>query len=291
MPAWLLWTLFAMLSWGVWAILSKLIGEALSAGQIQALSTLGLLPVLLALGLSKRLAASGSRRRGAFWALGAGVVSALGNVAYFDALRRDASASSVVALTALYPLVTVVLAMGLLREKLNRIQLAGVALSLGAMYLLNVASEEGLFSSRLVLALAPIGLWGLAGFLQKLSTNDISGELSALCFLAAFVPLAPVLLFREPLSAQPPPAVWLLAAAVGFTLALGNFAVLGAFARSGKASIIAPLAGLYPLVSVPIAILFLDELPGRREALGIALAILSVAALCCERRARSLEET
>ena len=34
MPRWLRWSLLALLSWGVWAIMSKLIGEALFASGI-----------------------------------------------------------------------------------------------------------------------------------------------------------------------------------------------------------------------------------------------------------------
>ena len=49
MPAWFIWTLAALLSWGVWAVLSKALGDALTGEQSQALSTLGLLPILLAL--------------------------------------------------------------------------------------------------------------------------------------------------------------------------------------------------------------------------------------------------
>ena len=71
--------------------------------------------------------------------------------------------------------------------------------------------------------------------------------------------------------------------ALGLFFSLGNFAILLAFASAGKASIIAPLAGLYPLVSVPIAILFLGEKIGLRETAGIALALASVAALSFEK--------
>jgi len=45
-PPSLQWTFVAMLSWGVWAVLSNLPGDAITAGQSQALSTLGLLPML-----------------------------------------------------------------------------------------------------------------------------------------------------------------------------------------------------------------------------------------------------
>ena len=69
---------------------------------------------------------------------------------------------------------------------------------------------------------------------------------------------------------------------MGFAFALGNLALLAAFARNGKASVITPLAGLYPLVSIPLAIGLLGETVGHRETLGIAVALLAVFALACE---------
>ena len=47
-------------------------------------------------------------------------------------------ASIVVPVTALFPLVTVILALTLLRERLGRAQLAGLALALVAIYLLSM---------------------------------------------------------------------------------------------------------------------------------------------------------
>ena len=142
--------------------------------------------------------------------------------------------------------------------------------------------EEGFLSTWLLYVLAPIALWGTAGYLQKVSTNHISGELSTLWFLAAFIPLGVILLAREPLPAQITATVWLLVIAQGFFLALGNYAVLAAFAVHGKASIISPLTSLYPVVSVPIALFFLGETINAREGSAIFLALLSVVALCRE---------
>jgi drug/metabolite transporter (DMT)-like permease len=208
----------------------------------------------------------------------------LGNVFYYDVLGRGGKAALIVPLTALYPLVTILLAMLLLKERLNRIQLGGVLLSLIAIYLFNVQREEGFLSKSLVYALAPIALWGTAGFLQKLSTNHISGEESAMWFLGIFIPAAVIMLLRESWPAHVTPQTWLLVTGQGFFLALGNFAILVAFASQGKASIITPLTALYPVVSVPIAILFLGEKTGARETIGIFVALASVAALSCETR-------
>src|SRR5688572_8685419 len=103
MPHWLLWSVFALASWGVWAILAKLIGDALSGAQSQSLSTLGILPVMLALGLIKRPVNAGNSRRGILSALAGGALACVGNMAYYDALNRGAKAATVVPLTALYP--------------------------------------------------------------------------------------------------------------------------------------------------------------------------------------------
>ncbi len=283
MPRWFLLTVAAVLCWGLWAVISKLIGESVTAAQSQALSTLGLIPVMLALGCSKKPTPTGNRRRGVINAFLAGALTCAGNVAYYHALGAGAKASTVVPLTALYPLVTIALAVLLLRERLNVIQLGGAALSLVAIYLFNVPSVEGVVNPWLLFALLPIGLWGVSGLLQKISTNDISGELSALWFLAAFVPVSAGLLLFQPLATTPTFKVWLLVAGLRLFFSLGNYAILLAFAQDGKASIIAPLASLYPLVSVPIAILLLGERIGPRETAGIVVALVSVATLAWEK--------
>lgn len=283
-PRWLQWSILALLSWGVWAITGKLIGDKLSGAHSQALSTIGILPIMLAMGFSKKkLTTTGNRTRGILLALAAGAVSCLGNVVYYDALSRGGKAAMIVPLTALYPVTTILLAMLLLKERFNRIQLAGVIVSLAAIYFFNVQSEnEGFFSRWLLLALVPIVLWGASGFLQKLSTNHISGELSTLWFLGAFIPFGVLFLVQEPLPTVIAAKTWWLVIGQGFFLALGNLAVLAAFANNGRASIITPLTALYPLVSLPIAIGFLGEHIGTREAIGIGLALVSVVALSYE---------
>jgi len=282
MPAWLTWTFVALLSWGVWAVMSKVLGEALTATQSQVLSTLGMLPILLPLALSKRASLRGTSRKGLLLALIGGIVSCLGNVFYYSALARGEAVATVVSLTALYPLVTILLAVLVLRERLNPVQLAGVVLSFVAIWLFNIQSDHGLLSRTLVYAVPPIVLWGLSGFLQKVATNHLSAEAATLVYLGAFVPVGMLLALREPWPVALAPRSWAIVLALGFFLALGNFAILAAFARNGKAAIITPLSSLYPIISVPIAVLLLGEHLGRREAIGIACALVSVAALSYE---------
>jgi len=174
------------------------------------------------------------------------------------------------------------LAVLLLRERLNGVQLFGLILSLVAIWLFNIQGDGGLLSRTVLFAVLPIVLWGLSGFLQKVATNHLSAETAALVYLSAFVPVGIFFAVRERWSAAISAQTWTLVLALGFFLAFGNFAVLAAFARGGKAAVIAPLGSLYPIVSVPIAVLLLREKIGPRELLGIALALASVAALSWE---------
>lgn len=283
MPRWIAWTLLTLVSWGIWAILFRQIGEALSPAHSQAISTLGVLPVLVTLALVRDAPGRGHHWRGVGLAFGSGIVSCLGNIACYEALNH-AKAATIIPLTALYPVVTVLLAVPLLKERLNLWQWIGIALSLSAIYLfINAPVESDLAANwqtnELLLPLAAIVLWGVTGLMQKAATNHISARTTAIWFLAAFVPVAGAILATDPITADVTPEAWTLSIALGFTLALGNFTLLQAFACGGKASIIAPLAGLYPLVSIPIAMVWFHERLTWREASGIVLALAAVVLL------------
>jgi drug/metabolite transporter (DMT)-like permease len=139
----------------------------------------------------------------------------------------------------------------------------------------------------LLLALAPIVLWGIALLMQKMSTDSIPGSVSAMWFLMAFLPLAALILVWRPLPSGISMRTWGLEAALGFTLGFGNLTILLAFASGGRASVIAPLSGLYPLVSIPIAIAAFGERLSGREALGIALALAAVVMLSYQSEPRA----
>src|ERR1051326_5252978 len=108
-PRWLIWTFLALFFWGIWAILAKALGDQLSPTATQIGSTFGMLPVILALGFSKKVRASTNSKSGAVLACVSGLLAVIGNIAYYEVLSSS-KASTVVPLTALYPLVTVILA-------------------------------------------------------------------------------------------------------------------------------------------------------------------------------------
>jgi len=140
-PKWLLWSLATIVLWGTWGLVSKIASGGVDAYVNQLFYTVGLLPLMVFVGwtVSKRSAgdAREGRNRGIFWAFLTGILGGLGNIAFFQALVKGGSASVVAPVTALFPVVTVLLALVFLKERLGRVQWLGLALAFLAIYLLS----------------------------------------------------------------------------------------------------------------------------------------------------------
>jgi bacterial/archaeal transporter family protein len=133
--SWLGFALLAMGFWGMWGLLSKVATQYLPPMAVYVVAIFGNLAVvgylLAGPGISLPWHTAGMAA-----ALGAGVCGAFGLLCFYRALAGGAAAV-VVPLTALYPLVTVVLSLALLREGITLRHLAGVALALAAVWLLS----------------------------------------------------------------------------------------------------------------------------------------------------------
>lgn len=132
---WLAFSLVAMGLWGVWGFLSKVASQQLPPQAVYLLAICGHGAVVGYLWLGGGLAIPWQP-----WGLAAGLTAGLcmafGLLCFFRALAGGAAAV-VVPLTALYPLVTVILSRVVLQETITPRQLAGVALALVAVWLLS----------------------------------------------------------------------------------------------------------------------------------------------------------
>ena len=120
--------------------------------------------------------------------------------------------------------------------------------------------------------------WGVVGLLQKLSTNYISAESSLIWLVVGFLLLEPLF--------YPGAAVfhytgWNLTWALlsGALNALGAWALFAALKSGGKASIVAPLTALYPLVVMMLVPIVLHESITRLQVVGVACALIAVVLL------------
>jgi transporter family protein len=141
LPAWLSWSLATIVLWGTWGLVSKIASAGVDAYANQLLYTAGLAPLLIfvAWTVHKRTAQErrDGRAAGVSWAFLTGILGGVGNIAFFHALVKGGSASVVAPVTALFPMVTVLLALIFLKERLGRTQWVGLTLAFVAIYLLS----------------------------------------------------------------------------------------------------------------------------------------------------------
>jgi bacterial/archaeal transporter family protein len=138
MPRWLAFSLLTILVWGAWGAVSKMASEGIDADTNQVFFTIGLLPLILIVWRSPRMRGGTNRRSGIAWAFLTGILGGTGNIAFFHAFVIGGKASIVTPVTALFPLVTVILAITFLHERIGTTQKIGLVLALVAIYLLSM---------------------------------------------------------------------------------------------------------------------------------------------------------
>ena len=303
--AWLFYCLLAIVMWGAWGIVAKAAETEVKPVPMQVISTAGVLVVWVLL-LSpnvRKIAPGGERRRhlllGGAFAFGTGLCGGIGNLAMLKSFSEGAEASAVLPLTGMFPLVTVLLAILILRERLNVIQGVGMVVALVAIYLFNRSAGgappaagsgwETWVSRWVAYALVALVLWGIAGVLQKLATNHISSELSTVLFAVAVVPVAVFLMFTDHMTWTLSAKGWALVLLYGALIGFGTLVLFAAY-RDGKASVVTALYALYPALTVLLAIPIFDERMNVQKAAAIGLALAAGVALSYEGQpARALE--
>ena len=140
-PRWLFWSLITIVLWGTWGLVSKIASGGVDAYVNQLLYTAGLAPLMIFVAWTVHRKGRGETREGraagVFWAFLTGILGGVGNLAFCEALVKGGEASVVAPVTALFPMVTVLLAVLFLRERLGRLQWVGLGLAFVAIYLLS----------------------------------------------------------------------------------------------------------------------------------------------------------
>jgi len=140
MDTWVFYAFVATLCWGVVGLLQKLGTNRVSSRSLLVWLVVGFAAMLPALWRNGDITGLGWRVL--LIGLLGGVANGLGSWALFEALERGAKASVAVPLTALYPLVTIVLARIFLAETLTFRQWAGIALAVAGGAMLSYETEE-----------------------------------------------------------------------------------------------------------------------------------------------------
>jgi transporter family protein len=134
---WFWYSILCVLCWGGWALLSKFGSREIPAEPSQFLFTIGSVPVALALLIGRGFKLEKSPK-GIAYAILNGILSAVGSLALFAAYHTNGNTSVITAASALYPVITVLLAVVILREKFGPIQGIGLAFAAVAIVIFSL---------------------------------------------------------------------------------------------------------------------------------------------------------
>ena len=134
-PAWLPFALLTLLGWGFWGLVQKPMTDRIDVWSVALLQFSTTLAWGLGMALVRRQSLD-PRQTGLKYAAGAGLGSYFGSLAFLLAVDRG-TASVVVPLTAMYPLVTILLGVMVLKERLTASHKAGVVLAFAAIFFLS----------------------------------------------------------------------------------------------------------------------------------------------------------
>jgi drug/metabolite transporter (DMT)-like permease len=208
-----------------------------------------------------------------------GLTGSGGQLILFEALKSG-PAYIVFPLISLFPILTIILSVTLLKERASNRQWVGIAIALVAIVLLSYQSPTGTAQSNktwLVLAVLVFILWGIQGYVMKFANERMKAESIFFYMMATAIILVPIAIamtdfsksinfgFKGPY----------LAALIHILNAVGALTLVYAL-RYGKAIVVMPMTGLSPLITVIISLMLYAVVPGPILSTGLALAVVGI---------------
>lgn len=126
----------ALVLWGVWGFLPKIATKYIDPKSALVFQAIGSLIV----GIGVLIAFKDQiqwQTTGAFWSIVTGVFGMLGSLFFLQAVSRG-KVTAIVTMTALYPLISILLALVILKEPFGIKQGLGVACALAALVLFSI---------------------------------------------------------------------------------------------------------------------------------------------------------
>ena len=208
-----------------------------------------------------------------------GLLGAGGQLLLFQALR-DGPAYIVFPFISLFPVVTIILATTILKEKATFRHWIGIGVALVAIVLLSYQEpSDGTADGYLWLLLATIVflVWGLQAFVMKFSNEVMKAESIFFYMMLTAVGLIPVALWMTDFSQE---INWgwngpYLAGLIHVLNSVGALTLVYAL-RYGKSIVVVPLTGLSPVITVGLSLLFYSVVPGPALLVGIVLALIAI---------------
>lgn len=276
---WLFFALITTIFWGVWGAFIEIPEKAgFPATLGYSVWALTMIPcALVALGMVNWRLHRDSRS--VIWGMTVGLLGAGGQEILFQALRLG-PAYLVFPIVSLYPMVTVILSVTLLKERASRRSWIGIVLAFPAILMLSYqppASHSATGTLWILLAIAVFLAWGLQAYFMKLSTRHMSPESLFFYMMAGAVVLIPPAVWMTDFSH---PVNWgwrgpYLAAAIQVLNSIGALCLVYAL-KHGKAIVVVPMTALAPLLTVILSLALYRVIPDPIVLAGLVLASVAM---------------
>ena len=142
MKVWIFYSAGAMVLWGMWGFLGKISAQHMPNKTLLVIACLGFaiaFPVVASMYPKSIRFPVGNPY--SYYTLLSGLFAGVGVILFYMALETS-DASRVVAFTAMYPLITVILSLFFLREQLTVSKLVGISFALAAAFFLSIDSPK-----------------------------------------------------------------------------------------------------------------------------------------------------
>ena len=273
--SWIVYTTLLVLFWGVWGAFSGLPAEDYGYPD-EMIYIIWAFTMLIPAYFSLR--GHSLDRRGVATAYGLliGLTGAGGQLLLFQALTLG-PAYLIFPVISLSPAITVLMAIGLLRERIHGLAIVGVAMALVAVVLFSISSgEEGDSTGPWLLLAIVISLaWGVqAFFMRKAATVGVPDGTTFAWMTISGLALLPVAFLM--MGGWPGSFPWqapALTAGIQLLNAVGALFLVMALSR-GKASVVAPVTNaLAPVLTIILSLIVYQTLPSVFAGIGIVLAV------------------
>jgi len=283
---WLLFAVVTTLTWGLWGALIEIPEKAgFPATLGYSVWALTMIPCSL---VALKIAGWRLERDPKSIGLGMliGLLGAGGQLILFQALRIG-PAYLVFPIISLSPVVTIILATFLLRERARLRSWLGIILALVAIPLLSYQppdDSDGRGILWVFLALGVFFAWGIQAYIMRFANKRMRAESIFFYMMATALLLIPFAVFMTDFNQ---PINWGfrgpgLAALIQVLNSIGALCIVYAF-RYGRAIIVSPLTNaVAPVITVVISLLIYQVIPHSVTTTGMILAITSAALLALE---------
>jgi len=218
-------------------------------------------------------------RRSVLLGSAVGLLGAGGQLVLFETLRLG-PAYIVFPIISLYPVLTILLSVWLLKERASRKAWIGIVFALVAMVLLSYQPPS--YSATrgymwLLLAILVFIAWGLQAWVMKYSNERMRAETIFFYMMATGIVLIPLALLMTDFSQRINwgfKGPW-LAALIQVLNAIGALCLVYAV-RYGKAIIVVPMTALAPVLTIIISLTFWGVIPHPIMVSGMVFASIAI---------------